>query len=546
MHKRRRRFGDVLPAVYLALATLTAVAVMPSVLRPPPEQQQSSSALSPNAPPDDQAETIIQSLQQAASRTAGATGDQRQAAVPVTTAATILAPSRGQCFGDPPRQTDSAYSPPCRAAFTGDNGGATAPGVSGTEVTVAFWHALGMPAHRGRIEDTPPPDEDAAYRTARVLQRYFNDRYELYGRRLQLFAVQDDPADAPAAKASAVRVATEANAFAAISLETPFCEEFARRGRTCFDGNGEQQAFYRDHDPYTWSYQMSTDNVDRMTAEYICKKLVGRNADFAGGLEQGKPRVIAVIQDSWPGNNFRSHQAITEPAKEMCGFKAALEFDYNGGDAQQMSSMMASIRSSNVTTIVGSTGLSDGAVLMGSAQAAGYFPEWVLLNSYGIDINDSARLLPAGQISHYFGMSGWELPRPEPDTDCYRAYKSIDPQGTPDSNFCRLLYISIEHIVNGIQEAGPVLTGETFRDGMYSVPLQQRRGPWAIGGGYGPGDHSFVDDLDEIWWDPACVDPDGGEPGCFKHTAAGQRWRPGEMDDVIRVFSEGIDGYTAS
>jgi hypothetical protein len=544
MHKRRRA-GSLLPALYLVVAAVVAVAVMPSVLRPPPEQQQSSSALSPNAPPDEEAETILQSLKQAASRTAGATGNQQDAA-PATTTSTIVKPARGQCFGNPPRQTESAYSPPCRAAFTGDNGGGTAPGVTGTTVTVAFWHALGMPAHRGKIEDTPPPDEDAPYRTARVLQRYFNDRYELYGRRLQLFAIEDDPVNEANARASAVKVATEANAFAAITLETPFCDEFARRGRICFDGNGEQKSFYADREPYIWSYQMNTDDVDRMSAEYICKKLVGRNADFAGGFELGKPRKIAVIQDSWPGNDFRSYTRITEPAKEMCGFETDQHYDYNGADPQQMSSMMAQIRSSGVTTIVGSTGLSDGAVLMGAAQAANFNPEWVFLNSYGIDFNDSARLLPAGQIEHYFGMSGWELPQPEEDTDCFRAYKSVDPAGTPDSNFCRLLYISIEHVVNGIQEAGPALDGESFRTGMYAMPLQTRRTDYAIGGGYAPGDHSFVDDLDEIWWDPSCVDPDGGEPGCFQHTAGGKRYRPGQMDSEIRVFErEGsVSGFS--
>ena len=44
------------------------------------------------------------------------------------------------------------------------------------------------------------------------------------------------------------------------------------------------------------------------------------------------------------------------------------------------------------------------------------------------------------------------------DTDCYRAYKSIDPTTNPDVNFCRLHWIDLEHIANGIQEAGPELT----------------------------------------------------------------------------------------
>ena len=541
--RKRRRIGSLLPVGYLALALLAAVAILPTALRPPPEQQQSSAALNPNAPPEDEAETIIQSLRQAASRTAGATGGEA-APAPVTTTTTIVRPGRGRCVGDPPRQTESAYAPPCRAAFTGDNGGATAPGVTADTVTVAFWHALGMPVRRGRIEDTPPPDEDAPYRTARVLQRYFNERYELYGRRLQLWAVQDDPTSAEEARASAVRVATEGNAFAAVTLEVPFCDEFVRRGRICFDGNGEAKSFYADRAPRVWSYQMDIDTVDQMTAEYICKKLVGRNADFAGGAQRGQPRKIAVIQVSWIGNDFRSASSITEPAKAMCGFETDLAFEYQAGDPQQMASMMAQIRSAGATTIIGSSGVVELSTLMSTAEASGYRPEWVFLNSYGLDFNDSARLLPPSQVTQYFGMSGWELPKATEDGDCYRAYKSIDPAGEPDDSFCDLLYIQIEHVLNGIQEAGPNLNAETFASGMYSMPLQQVRAPWAIGGGYGPGDHAFVDDLAEIWWDPACTDPDGGELGCFQHTAGGRRWRPGAMDGEIRVFREGVPGYT--
>src|SRR4051812_39728392 len=91
MHKRRRS-GAVLPAVYLGIACIVAVLVMPSVLRPPPEQQQSSGALTPNAPPDDKPETILQSLRQAASHTAGASGSQQQA-VAATTTTTVVKPS---------------------------------------------------------------------------------------------------------------------------------------------------------------------------------------------------------------------------------------------------------------------------------------------------------------------------------------------------------------------------------------------------------------------------------------------------------------------
>jgi hypothetical protein len=166
-----------------------------------------------------------------------------------------------------------------------------------------------------------------------------------------------------------------------------------------------------------------------------------------------------------------------------------------------------------------------------------------MFNSYGMDIADIARLVPTQQLRQTFGMSGWELPRPFTETTCYRTYKTIDPAGAPNENFCRLNWMSIEHIVNAIQEAGPDLNPETFQRGLYSMPLREAREPWAIGGGYGPGDHSFVDDLAEIWWDPVAPDPAGGEPGTWRHTQEGRRWRPGELDEVVRVFSEGVTGY---
>jgi hypothetical protein len=537
----RRRGASALPTVYLLLAALATAVVLPSVLRPPPDQAQSSAELSPDAPPEDEAETIIQSLQQAASRTAGATGGPAET-VPVTTPSTVVLPSRGRCFGDPPRQTESAYSPPCRAAFTGANGGRTYANVDPDEIRVSFWHALGMPAERGPITDAPPPGESPEHRTARVLQQYFNERYELYGRRLRLWATDGAPSSEAEYRAQAVAMAEEAKVFAAVHLESPFCSEIARRGLICFSGNPHQQSIYDRFAPAWWSYQMGFDKSDRMAAEYICKKLAGRPAEFADGAHAGQQRAIAVLTESVYINDFKSHTSITDTAREMCGAEV-LGIDFDGADTASMALVMQRVRSEGITTVVLGTGILGAAYFMTDAEATRYRPEWVQINSYGLDFNDTTRLLPPAQLANFFGMSGWELPRPFADTDCYRAYKSIDPTGEPDNTFCRLLWVSLEHVANGIQEAGPNLTPESFRDGMYSMPLQEPVGPWAIGGGYGVGDHSFVDDLAEIWWDPNAVDPDGGEPGAWSHTADGRRWGPGELDDVTRVFREGVSGY---
>ena len=536
--------GRALPAVYLLLAMALAVAVLPTVLRPPPEQQQSSAALNPNAPPEEEAETIIQSLRQAASRTAGATGGEQTA--PATTTTTIVKPGRGRCFGDPPRQTESAYAPPCRAAFTGDNGGGTWTNVTGEEIRIAFWHVLGMPAERGPIEDTAPPGEDAAHRTARVLQQYFNERYEMYGRRLQLWAIEDSGDAEADQRASAVRQAVETKAFVATHLAAPFCEEFTRHELVCFNGNGFQKSIYAEHDPYWWSYQMDTDTVDQLAGEYICKKLVGRNADFAGTGIKGQPRKIAVLVESNINNNFRTSGNIARVAREICGFDP---FHIDFAKPEEIASALAQVRAGGYTTLVLEASLLNVIQFWGGAEANQYFPEWVMINSYGLDFNDAARLTgQPGQLAHTFGMSGWELPQAFEDTDCFRAYKSVDPTTNPDANFCRLHWIDLEHIANGIQEAGPELTPESFRDGLYAMPLRNadKERPYAIGGGYSPGDHSFVDNLAEIWWNPECSDIDGGEPGCWFYVQNGKRFRPGELDDVVRVFSDGVRGLEST
>lgn len=536
----RRRWSNLVAPAYVALASLAGVVVLPSVLRPPPEQSQSSAALSPDAPTEDEAETIVQSMRQAASRTAGAIGGGD---APVTTTSTVLAPSRGRCFGDPPRQTESSYSPPCRAAFTGDNGGATHKNVSADEVRVAFFHDAGMPRERGPISTTPPSGESAEHRTARVLQEYVNQNYELYGRRLQLVAIEGSAGSPEEELVHAVRVAEEYQAFASVHLGHNFCEELARRDLVCFNTNGANDEQYERSAPNWWSYVMSYTKIDRMYAEYACKKLVGRNAEFAAGKEQGRPRKIAVVVESTPRNQLRNSDEMVRSLDEQCGFTPALTVEVDPADTQQMGLTLAQLQADGITTVLLHMGLVGDAQLWLSADNSAYFPEWVMVSSYGMDISDIARLIPTQQLNQTFGMSGWELPKPFQDTDCYRAYKTVDPAGAPNENFCRLTWETIEHIVNGIQEAGPDLNPETFKRGQYSMPLQERRHAWSIGGGFGPGDHSFVDDLAEIWWDATAPDPAGGEPGTWRHTQGGKRWRPGELDDVTRVFSDGVTGY---
>ena len=82
-----------------------------------------------------------------------------------------------------------------------------------------------------------------------------------------------------------------------------------------------------------------------------------------------------------------------------------------------------------------------------------------------------------------------------------------------DQVSCTLLYPTLEHVMNGIQLAGPALTPQSFQTGLFKYGHPAPQHSWEIGGGFGPGDRSWVDTYAEFWWDPNAVDPQSGNPG---------------------------------
>lgn len=524
-----------------------AVLVLPTALRPPQPPPPTSSALSPDAPPDATEEVILTELGRGRSATAG--GAFRVASTPNEPQVTTLPglkPRKGTCFGDPPRQTESLYAAACAQAFAGDNGGATYRNVTRNEVRVGIWHSTSMPNARGAVADEPGPNEGAAARTHRVLQAYWNRNFELYARRLQIVALPDPGGTVAQARAAAVAADEEYRVFASTHLAPAFCDELARRTLVCYQGDPVSQAAYTERHPFWWGYQAATDSNEELVAEFVCKQLVGRPAEFAGAAEAGRPRRVGVVYQSSADTGFRTSADFTAKLREECGVEPAATADLpnptaDGRAGAEIASAIARFRSEGVTTVVNYTTLLTFLPMQQAADASGYFPEWMLSGEYGLDFNDIGRLLPQGQMLHAFGLSGWEVPLPFAETECYRAYKSMDPDAEPDESVCRIFFHQVMQVVNGLQNAGPILTPETFAAGMYRYGYRRPPPPHAIFGGYGAGDHSFIDAFGAVWWDATAPDPAGGEPGAFRWTRGGHRYLRGEIPaDPLPLFREGI------
>src|SRR3954454_5212647 len=101
-------------------------------------------------------------------------------------AAAAAAAAKGACTDRKDQVPGDPYSPPC-ITFTGNNGGATSKGVSGTEIHVAyrslnekgFQQTLAALAGAS-LQDGP----DDINRTVTALSEYFNKHFQFYGRKL--------------------------------------------------------------------------------------------------------------------------------------------------------------------------------------------------------------------------------------------------------------------------------------------------------------------------------------------------------------------------
>jgi hypothetical protein len=545
---KRGRRSDVLkrfgPGTYPVIALLGAALLLPSALRPPPEQTNDSAALNPGAPPDQQAEQIVQSVQQARGGGAGAVQSTKGTAGATATAPSppppppTGPPASGRCYGNPKRQTQSVYSAPCAPSWSGNNGGVTGHNVFPNEVRLGLWHVVGSPTP-GRVGTTPPGGESPYDRTFRVLQDYFNKRYQTYGRHIAFYGLR--PADSiQDQQAEAVRADTQDKLFGAYYLWQGFCEEFVRRGGVVMC-NPLRHEVYNQHRPGLFSFYMDRTQANGYGAEWMCKRIVGKPPKFAGAqVDKTKPRKIAIITENHSKGGVPP-SLFEGIFKRECGGVLVDKIELTAEQAPDAASQaVAKLKSEGVTTIINETVIYNSIYLTNAAESLGWQPEWIQFAANGLDASSNIRDFPANQRAHQFGLGAFEVPLPFPQTECYQAYRSIDPANEPDATSCLLFWHPMVMLMNGIQEAGPHLNQKSFDAALMKIPRRFPAEPWAIGGGFGQDDYSYMDNISEIWFDVTAKDTNGST-GAYRWTNKARRYQRGQFTrDDSQLFSKGV------
>jgi hypothetical protein len=430
-----------------------------------------------------------------------------------------------RCVGDPPRQTEDPQSPPCVNYFEGDNGGATARGVTRDEIRIAVPDREGSPFE--------------------ALLPHFNSRYELYGRHLRLVEVPEY--DAPAT------AAYEASAFAAVSPswdghydhDQGFRREASRLGIVSVTGSAgmaTSEAEYRAAGPYAWTFRPLPDSLQRAVGELACSSLQGRLARFGGPAYRSTVRKFGIMVR--PTDGAPMSTAVLRDRLARCDLSARV-YEVRGAPSDTVP--MQQMQADGVTSVLALASAYYVSNEMMAASKVGYQPEWIVAGTKTDDEFQWSGVAPPEQREHLLAIAPFNKLLP-PDDEPY-SWALRDGQADVDalSNVATVAsaYHALLLLASGIQMAGPGLTAEQFARGLQSTrfpnPGHGAAPYYQAHVGFEPNDFAMVDDVAVTWWSAAApsyrnVRGANDSRGGWCYVGRGRRFRPTAVPDVERAL----------
>jgi hypothetical protein len=445
-----------------------------------------------------------------------------------------------------------AFTPECFANVA-DNGGATAKGVTKDSITVVVYLAPDTDPVLDFITK-PIHNDDTADQIQATYEGYaelFQDYFQTYGRKVVLkFLHGSGGSDSEVqARADAQKAINELGAFAVWggpALAPAWTEDIKAAGVVCLGCPA-----IPDPSPTVFPITASGDQTRLQLAEYITKKLKDKPAAFAGDdAFKSKPRVFGQIYINTSGSPSDADAASFKSALADKGVTLTQQLPYRLEDLiatpEIASNLVSKLKDAGVTTVILNTDPIAPKSFTEEATKQNYFPEWVYGGNALVDTAAFGRTYDQQQWAHAFGISSLGA-RVQPDVadkfDLYQWFKGTLP---PAKDTAPVLFPQPSLFFAGLQAAGPNLTPDTFRQGLFSNAPSDTRTVVAPGISYGdhgiwPGGADFygIDDFVEIWWDPAATGQDEihhDGAGLVRFVDGGKRYRLGEWTSDLKVF----------
>lgn len=443
------------------------------------------------------------------------------------------------------------FAPPCVKPFTGNNGGATTPGVTADTITVALYQAQPDILQSAALERSG--SDESLVAEAKTVQQYidfFEAHYETYGRHVRLVVVKASgpPDDDQTAKADAIQVATEVKAFASFGgpgQTEAYAQELAARGVLCLGDCmlASSSAFADQRAPYVWLTLPSVDQSATHWANFVAHQLNGRPARYAGDPALAKQhRAFGLVRfdESFAGFQEAGQQFVAKLGHQGVHLAADAPYELDIARAQENArNMINKMKAAGVTTVMFAGDPLTPSSLTAEATAQNYFPEWVVLGAAYTDTSLFGRTYDPEQWKHAFGVSSLYVPTPQ-RLDQYSEIVRWQTGQPPEAKTYKLLVQAPLIFYTALHLAGPDLTPDTFRDALFRYPSAATN-PAQIHLSWGthdiwPGtDYFGADDATLIWWNPDArgVDEVGGEGvGMWEFADGGKRYLPKEWPKV--------------
>ena len=365
-----------------------------------------------------------------------------------------------------------------------DNGGATAPGVTATDVKVVVYQPNQAMLSAQQDAGGQVPTNQATKERATVEQAFVDftavydyaietyGTYQLWGRKPVYEFVTATGTDEAAQRADALEVIARKpfmvyDASNSVTGAEVFTATLAARKIVVASASTNSESATKQR-PYRWIPGQDPDAGAYLVASFLGQSLSGEKAKWAGDEAMAsKPRSFGAV---YPATGL-DISVFEAKLKENGSTPLADKVEYDNSDPAKYQeaapTLISRLKSAGVTTIVLFAEPAMVSALMAAATNQDYAPEWIITGYLFHDFDGFARGNDAEQMKHAFGVG--VLPPSyegsDSSTNVYQWY-----WGLTQGNYAAGITGGVGFVYQAIHYAGPNLTAKNIEKGLFAVP----------------------------------------------------------------------------
>ncbi len=411
----------------------------------------------------------------------------------------------------------SLYAPYCVPAWHGNNGGATAPGVTATTINVSVNYASngGLCPFLASMESSSIASEQLFKKMINTYVALFNKDFELWGRKVVIkyfngqgcYASELLGQDQSQAEADA-QTAASLNVFADTSMlysAPPYDTALAQKHIIAIGGEFMPHSWYQQNAPYEYSTIASCSKFMTSVVQIVKNSINGLPAIYTGNkIFHHEPAKIGLIYPSAAFLAPCAQQVVSELKADHIPIKATFVYDISnfGSVSDEATTVMSDFHQKGITTVICGCDPVTPMYMAGAAAQQNYYPEWIPM-TLGDGVTRGIMGSPAARKEWSHAITNYVQTTPPQDQEYTLAYKIATGHqlhGLINVVTAGGVYPDILLLFSALQQAGPDLTVQSFQRGIWSLPPSVQdasMGGWA----FMPGHYTTPSNYMISYWD---------------------------------------------